>query len=255
MRRDLFWINAVLGAAILLFLNIFVQGKFHRFQSNKHSYFSAELSKENKTFNPARLTADSTGEKADSSLSLELLGTIIGKTSLAFIHNLDTDKQGVYRLNDFIDGYVIAGILPGKVILEKNGNSQELLLAIHSVKFQDKESIFSTGLDGSIVISKYQMVSQIPKVNEILTKLKILPMPDSASNKLKGFRIDNVPLGSIIEKAGIKNGDIIYAVEDKKLQSVQDAWQMFDAIQNRSRFEVVLLRDGKPVRLRYEIRN
>ncbi len=70
----------------------------------------------------------------------------------------------------------------------------------------------------------------IPAANELLAKIKILPMPSAVSNKLKGFRIDNVPPGSIVESAGIKNGDIIYSIEGQQLTSMREAWSIFDQI-------------------------
>ena len=106
---------------------------------------------------------------------------------------------------------------------------------------------------GTMVISKFQMMAQMFKANEILSKIKIMPLADAVPNKLKGFRIDNVPPGSIIEEAGIKNGDIIYSVQGQRLQSMQDALAMFNRIQGQSRVEVVLLRNDQPVTLKYEI--
>ena len=99
------------------------------------------------------------------------------------------------------------------------------------------------------------MISQLPKANELLSKIKILPSPDIDSDKLKGFSIDNIPSGSIIEKAGIKSGDIIHSVEGNVLESVPAAWRIFNSIRSQSQIEVVLLRGNMPVILRYEIIN
>jgi type II secretory pathway component PulC len=63
-----------------------------------------------------------------------------------------------------------------------------------------------------------------------------------------------VPSGSLIEEVGIRNGDVILAVQGKRLQSMQDAWQMFNRVQSQSRIEVVLLRNEQPMTLRYEIK-
>ena len=82
-----------------------------------------------------------------------------------------------------------------------------------------------------------------------------MPVSDTVSNTLLGFSIENVPAGSIIEKAGIKNGDIIHSVQGQRLQSAQDAMQMLGVIRKQSSFEVVLLRQDRPVIVRYELRN
>lgn len=246
-NKDFLWILP-LAAAVILFLNIFIEKNFNSYQvTGRQVYSVLGTAEEKELFNPV------TEEEDKSYLPFELLGTIIGKRSLAFIYNSDTDKQGVYRLSGLIEGYKIISILPAKVILGKDGSTRELLLAAHSA---GSESVVSEDGSGTLLINKGQLMGQIIRVNEALTKLKVFPLPDNtASNKLRGFLIDNIPSGSIIEEAGIKSGDIIYSVQGKKLQSVQDAWQMFNTIQNQPRFEVVLLRGGKPVTLRYEIRN
>jgi len=98
------------------------------------------------------------------------------------------------------------------------------------------------------------MMAQFFNAKQALGKVKIMPQADAGSNKLKGFKVDNVPSGSIIEEAGIKNGDIIYSVQGRQLTSMQDALEMFNKVQNQSRLEVVLMRDNKPVTLNYEIK-
>ena len=92
------------------------------------------------------------------------------------------------------------------------------------------------------------------KAKDLLAKVKILPQPDEAAvNRLKGFRIDNVPSGSVIEEAGIKNGDIICSIQGRQLSSLQEAWSMFNKVQDQNHVEIVLLRDNQPVTLNYEI--
>ncbi len=108
--------------------------------------------------------------------------------------------------------------------------------------------------DGTYIINKMELMGQMLKANELIAKVRVSPIPDGTTNRLSGFRIDNVPSGSLIEEVGIRNGDVILAVQGKRLQSMQDAWQMFNRVQSQSRIEVVLLRNEQPMTLRYEIK-
>ncbi len=247
------WV-AGLGVATLLFLNIVFQISFHKYRSADIQLAEEPQFKEpNKSAaGPGAIFPDE--ERRAQFARLELLGTIMGQPSMAFIYNPQTQSSGLYKLNDIVEDAKISQILSGKIILEKGGSTQELFLTSRRAKtIKDNESFVAKDESGTMIISKFQMMAQMFKANEILAKIKIRPLADVEPNKLRGFRIDNVPSGSIIEEAGIKDGDIIYSVQGQRLQSMQDALAMFNRIQNQSRIEMVLLRNDQPITLKYEI--
>jgi type II secretion system protein C len=256
-KRDIGWMSVV-GMSVLSFLNIFVQISSRRTPIiNKPAGFISEPGKDNKplilpsvNINPAK------EDKGGAPLPFELRGTIAGNPSLAFIYNSDTDKYAVYKLNDFISGYKILSIRPARVILGKNGALRELLLAGGRREYtQDEQPVIFADASDAKVISRSGFAGLIPQANGLLRKVRILPVADNVSHKLMGFRVDGVPEGSIIEGAGIKSGDIIHSVGGRRLESLQDAMRMLGVIRKQSGFEVVLLRQDKPVILRYEFRN
>lgn len=256
-KGDILWL-VILGLAVLSFLNIFVSLNSRHFPViDKAAYFPSQSSKGNQPLNLPSRNINSAGEGKDSApLPLELRGTIIGSPSLAFIYNSDTDKYAVYKLNDLIAGYKILDIRPAKVILGKSGAARELLLAGRIRAYApDEQAVIFADAGGTKLISRVGIINLIPQANELLRKVKILPVPGNVSDGLLGFRLENVPSGSIIEEAGIKSGDIIHSVEGRRLESVQDAMQALGVIRKQSGFEVVLLRQDKPIVLRYEFRN
>ncbi len=252
-KKDYFLVSG-LGVAMLLFLNILWQISFP-----KKPRLDIQLADEIqiKDFpKPAEAFSVSVPVEAGKVqfARLELIGTLIGHPSMAFIYNPQTQSSALYKENDSLEGAKISQILPGKIILEKGGMIQELFLTSRRVKMpKDNESFVSKDEFGTMIISKMQMLGQMFKAHEIMAKVKIMPLADAVANKLKGFKIENVPAGSIIEEAGIENGDIIYSVQGQRLQSMQDALVMFNRILNQSRIEVVLLRNDQPVTLKYEI--
>jgi type II secretion system protein C len=251
-KKDFSWIIP-LCIAFLILCNIVVQEIFHKNQE----VFNQEPREINKIQNPLGLTnplkPPPEKESIPYLLPFELRGTIVGNVSLAFICDTQNNKKGLYKLNDPIGDYKITIISPGKVLLEKDGLTYDLLLITHSKKSIEPEIYIDEF--GTTVISRLHLVKQLRFANELLAKLKILPIPSANSNRLMGFRIQDVPSGSIVDKVGIKSGDIIYSVEGKELQSMQDAWQVFNTVKQQSRFGVVLLRNDKPLTLKYEIKN
>ncbi|OGX17990.1 MAG: hypothetical protein A3K83_04150 [Omnitrophica WOR_2 bacterium RBG_13_44_8b] len=252
-KKDLPWIIP-LSISVLIFFNIIVQENIHKFRGFKNAEFNRYVEL-NKALFSLPVPQSLSEEDMSAYLPFELHGTIIGNRSLALIYNSDTEKNGLYGLNDLVGDYTLAIIAPGKVLLEKGGIKQELLLAAGNGENADSDSEIDTGGAIATVLSMPHLFAQLPKVNELLAKIKILPVPQADSPKLKGFRIDNVPPGSIIDEIGIKSGDVICSVEGKELQSIQDAWDVFNTVKKQSLFEVVLLRHNKPLTLKYQIKN
>jgi len=186
---------------------------------------------------------------------LELLGTIIGPPSLAFIHNLKANIQRLYKINDFIEDLKVIGIMRGKVLLLGKDMVWELLLRAGSRQREKAGPAIFQDTSGVMVVDRIEVIKQIPKANELLKKIRISQVSDIETNKVKGFRIDNVPAGSIIEEAGIKSGDIIHSVQDKEIQSMRDAMQSLEQIRNLPLIKVILIRDNLPIILQYQIRN
>lgn len=186
-------------------------------------------------------------------LPLRLLGTIIGSESLAFINNNETGKNTICKVNDFILGFRITDISCAKVTLEKGDSTQELALTgekRNSLEFISGEDTLNT-----IVLNKSLLLKQLPHANELLSKIKVFPIAKLNSSQLEGFRIDNVPAGSILEDVGFRSGDIICAVEGKELKSMEDAWKIFNSVKSQSYIEIALVRADKPLTLKYHIRN
>jgi len=245
--KDSLWIINLAMSALLM-LDVFLSDLRMQSVLDKQFYSIEMLPEASVPLEPPDLALEKIAQEDITPIlpPLELRGTIIGEPSLAFIYNSNADTHKVYKLNDTIDEFKIVSIVPAKVILEKNGTTWELLLSGHMASPDNYQAV---------VMSRHEMFNELPKVNELLSKIKILPAPRPESEKLNGFRIDDVPAGSIIEKAGIKSGDVIHSVQGNVLESTQDAWKAFNNIRNQSSVEVVLLRGNIPVTLRYQIRN
>jgi general secretion pathway protein C len=187
---------------------------------------------------------------------LKLLGTIVGNPSLAYVFNLASNKNEFYRVDDMINDVQLVGIGSGKILLSKLGVTQELALGREGARFENPYIAEEKSRDNEIVISKSFVFEEVKRANEILRTVKILPIPDEGpTNRLKGFRIDNVPGGSIFDKAGLKSGDVICFIQGQRLESALEAVRIFHTVQNQPEVKVDLMRNNEMLTLRYKIRN
>jgi Peptidase family M28/PDZ domain/PA domain len=81
-------------------------------------------------------------------------------------------------------------------------------------------------------------------------------MPDyeeASKEKAEGMKIQGVSEGSPAEKAGLKGGDVIVRLGDKKIGTIYDYMEALGAYKPGDEVDVVAKRDGKEVKLRVKL--
>ena len=68
-----------------------------------------------------------------------------------------------------------------------------------------------------------------------------------------GFRLVQVRPGSFFERIGLRSNDVVMRVEGRPINGVDDASAAYAWLRVTNRFSVDLVRDGRPVTLRYVI--
>jgi type II secretion system protein C len=190
----------------------------------------------------------------DKTLQLELLGTAIGNTKdpIAFIKDLETNKQGIYRLGSIVKGAEVIKIVLGEVVLNKDGKQETLKMS--------KRGRAWAKLDSSTIISKSNdifTVSRSGLLKEAQTILNTLPTlkfkPYLEGKKATGLMVEGIVEGSIVKEAGIQNRDIIKSVNGQAINSYQQALQVASKMRGQSEIKVSILRDGKLQNLSFQI--
>ncbi len=77
-------------------------------------------------------------------------------------------------------------------------------------------------------------------------KVTLGVMPDFAGVEKRGLRIDSVTKGKPADKAGMKKGDIITAIEGKKVGGIHDYMSRLQTLETGQQISVDILRDEKP---------
>ena len=189
-------------------------------------------------------------------LQLELLGTALGnvKDPIAFIKDLTTGKQKIYRKGRSVRGFVLAKISMGEVTFERDNQRQILRLSDRAMAWSniepDNTPIIATQ-GTQIVVNKQGALRQVAKIYRTLREVKVKPYYNS--NEIVGMRVEGVSPGSIVEQAGIRNNDIIQVVNNQRIDSYQKALEVFNKARKNSEVKVCLLRDGQSKVLCYRI--
>ena len=91
-------------------------------------------------------------------------------------------------------------------------------------------------------ISKTQM-EMLKQTNELSKMLRIVPHR-SSEGYIDGYRLSGIRRGSVPEQLGVKNGDILMAVNGKPMSSMSEAMERYQETQNASSFTFLIIRRG-----------
>lgn len=215
-------------------------------------------------------------------LNLTLLGTIVGRTpydSFAIIQD-PKGTSGIYTTGDTCaEGVTVAEIHVDRVVLARAGSTQTIFL-YEEKTFKDlspslppPSPVFSPGEEGrtrpplgrerrenitvvqegdKFILNASEVKEVMEDMGKILTEARIVPY--IKDGETDGYKIFAVRPGSLFERIGLNNGDVIKMVNGMKIKSPQEALELFRQLKDETEFEIVIERGGVTKTLRYAIR-
>jgi len=186
-------------------------------------------------------------------LKLKLLGTVSGNknNACAVIDDLQKRKQGIYRLDDIIQGATIIGIERAKVILKTDRGKEELTMDDTLGDGKNNKNNISKrnfnrdtgGSSGKVSISRKDIQSSLSNVNKLMSQIRI--RPHFNRGRPDGLSVNNIKRDSIFSQMGLRNGDIIKGVNNKKIKTVDDVMSLYQQLQSARDIKLEIKRRGR----------
>jgi general secretion pathway protein C len=189
-------------------------------------------------------------EKTD--LNLALHGTVVrgGTLDYAVIEEKDKRKQGLFRVGDEVAGAEISRIMRGKVVLSVEGRDEILIMEESDAKSNGIElAAVTPATKSSINVTKEEIDSALEDMSKILTEARVRPY--FSEGEADGFMISRIKKGSIFQKMGIRNGDIIQGVNSEPIKSPDDMLELYKGLKSGSQITLNIKRRGKEEILEY----
>lgn len=198
---------------------------------------------------PAELRLEKT------SLELTLWGTVTGQKrqdGWAVINDRKTKQQELYRVNDTIQGATIKAILRNKVILTVDGKDQ--ILEMDENQSSLKKRGTARRFSGNRPKPSNHPRQNIPTPEQMLDKVSqsdqlFKTRPYIRNGEASGVMVYSIKRDSVAQLLGLRNGDIIQAVDDVDIQDVQDLEDFEENVGDHSDVTISILRRGKPKEL------
>ena len=176
--------------------------------------------------------------------AFDLKGTIAVDQSLgyAIVEEKGKGKQKLYRLGEMIGSARLIRITRNTAIL-KSGE-KELVMKIKEVAEGPLmgRSPRPGGTESGIAISRQDVTQSLGDLKSIMSQAVVRPFLNEGVQQ--GFVVSNIVPGSLYQKLGLKNGDVVVDVNNKRLESADDILQLVNVMQAGGSVSVNLMRNG-----------
>jgi type II secretion system protein C len=203
----------------------------------------------------------------DLNSKLTLLGTfIMDKTRYAIIQE-NGKREDVFGVGDSpLQGSKIVAINPKEVRLTMNGAEAILRIdwkgwsvsgpvavaPIAQPPVEPQAPPVPNAADGAVRrLPRNEVDSYLDNLNTLLTQVNIQPV--FQAGQPAGFRLTDIQKGTILDQIGVQDGDTLRFVNGQRIDSVQSAFQLYNILKESTNVEITVLRNTRPVTLRYVI--
>ncbi len=199
----------------------------------------------------AASTAPSAPTPPPSPLMLSLIGTFItaGQEPYAIIEDKKKQNQDMFLLEQNVfDQAVLKKIYQDRVEVDHNGKLEVL-------RIDEIGGAASAGVSNeadSFVVEEAELDKGLENLPLLLTQARAVPyFKDGRSIGLRLFAIKS---GSLYEKVGLRNGDILKTINGNNLGDISQALKLFEQLKEERSINLMLERDKQDREFKYTIR-
>ena len=204
----------------------------------------------------------SEGSKPPLSGSYKLVGTIIGPeaNSWAILQQGADRKQRIFRIQGDIDGGKIVQISRNRILIRRQGKEEVISFYEEEVRPRPGGSppppaageVVKKLSANRFLVNREDVSSSVGNINQFMTQARI--KPNFVAGRPSGFSVSEIQGGSLMEKLGLQNNDVVKRVNGQAIDKPEDVFQAYSQLQRDTNIELEIERGGKREILRYEIR-
>ncbi len=203
----------------------------------------------------------------ETKLDLKLWGTLIlndGRGSRAVIEDKQAGGQNLYRVGDKVKEALVKMILRERVVLDVGGKDEilqieDLAAVSGAVRTPPGATAAPAGpppaepepVARDVNLSRQTIEEAMGNVAELMKQVRIRPFFEGG--KPAGLSLAGVTAGSIFEKMGIRNGDVLQAVDGQPIQTVDDVVNLYQSLSNAENIAIQVRRGGRIEDIQYKI--
>jgi general secretion pathway protein C len=197
----------------------------------------------------------------DIALLFEIKGTVAGegKYGFAIIEEKGTKKQRLVKAGDVVAGAKVIRIKRNAVdvLVEEQERTLKMAEMKEAPILPPAATVAAAPAGpfsppGTLVINRSELQDAMADMGSMLSQAQVRPyfnagVPD-------GFIVTSIRPGSLYQKMGIANGDIIQEVNNRKIQTADDLSGLLNILKSSNDISLVVKRGGNPKAMNYQFR-
>lgn len=196
-----------------------------------------------------------------SNLPLRLVGTIVrpdSKISLATVRFLGVDRRENYFEDSSIDALAVVERVERERLIFRNkatGRLEYIRIGAFDPKLAATSSLIddASSNDKELHVERKAVDHALENLAQVINDASAVPVT-SPNGAIIGFRLAYIKSGSIYEKLGLKQGDVLLAVNGTTLNSPSTALDLYEQLRNSSLINLRIERNSRQIGLTYLIR-
>lgn len=223
--------------------------------ANKNQSNSSQLAVRN-VFGPlgAKSAVEPKTAPPPTPLSLTLIGTFItdGEAPYAIIEDKKKQTQDSFSINQSVFGQAtLKRVFDTYVEIERLGKLEILKLDDLGDSGPPSGGVASLGSD-EFVVDEAELDKGLENLPLLLTQARAVPY--FKDGRSIGLRLFAIKTGSLYEKIGLKNGDILKSINGNSLGDISQALKLFEQLKQERSINLELERERQGREFKYTIR-
>ncbi|MGD2270969.1 MAG: type II secretion system protein N [Desulfobacterales bacterium] len=188
--------------------------------------------------------------------ALKLWGTAIGDDETSYAVIQDTKKLGskrqhiLYKTGDFIHNAKLAKIYRDKVVLKIEGKNEVLKIE----QFRSRSLGRYRPIQARRLKRRRARVVRRANLKKVIDVAKRLSADNQFRQRQDGIYLYRINRNPALRRLGLRNRDLITAINGHSVYSVNEIGEIYDLIQSRRRFNLEIKRRGRPTTIKYFIK-
>ncbi len=101
-------------------------------------------------------------------------------------------------------------------------------------------------------VNREDLVEQMDNIGQFLKEARLTPHFNAG--QADGFMLSNLPKNSLLERMGLRNGDILRGINGQRFGSMEEVLQVYQQLQSQPTLQLEIERGSRPETLTYEVR-
>jgi general secretion pathway protein C len=212
--------------------------------------------------------------KSAQELGLVLRGTVAGPDAVAFAIFGKVPPHELYHIGEEVSpGVILESIGYGEVVLRRGAERLQLEIEEDSGRAVGRRAMpirgrytpptatrsttnASAGVrevaPNSYLVERETVSESLASLSNMMKDIRVVPSFD-ADKEPNGYRVASIRFGSLLDKLGLKRGDVVQTINGLPISDPDRAYQAYQQFKEETSVQIEVLRGGKPMTLSYEI--